>query len=43
MDLLEDVAQESTQWSVVYGISDGKITIAMGGNFREVHTFEFHP
>ncbi len=29
--LLEDVAQESTQWSVVYRINAGEIRIVMGG------------
>jgi hypothetical protein len=40
MDLLEDVAQDSTQWSVVYGISSGEIDIVMGGDYDEVHNFE---
>jgi hypothetical protein len=37
--LLSDVSQASTQWSVVYGISTGEISIAMGRNYDKVHTF----
>jgi hypothetical protein len=43
MRLLEDVAQESTQWSVVYGISSGEIDVVMGGEYREVNTLKFEP
>lgn len=43
MDLLEDVSQESTQWSVVYRISAGEVWIAMGRDFQTVHQFEFEP
>ncbi|MFN2108942.1 MAG: hypothetical protein ACK2UI_04720, partial [Anaerolineae bacterium] len=37
--LLSDVSQSNTQWSVVYGISTGEISIAMGRNYDTVHTF----
>ncbi|MBN2392944.1 MAG: linear amide C-N hydrolase [Anaerolineae bacterium] len=37
--LLSDVSQSSTQWSVVYGMSTGEISIAMGRNYDTVHTF----
>ena len=37
MGLLEDVAQGSTQWSIVYGISTGEIEVVMGGKFNQVH------
>ena len=40
MGLLEDVAQESTQWSVVYRISEGEIRIVMGGNYEKVYKFD---
>jgi hypothetical protein len=43
MELLEDVSQDSTQWSVVYGISSGEVDIVMGGNYGEVHTLKFQP
>ena len=41
MRLLEDVAQESTQWSVVYGFSAGKIEVVMGGKYHRVHKMDF--
>ena len=43
MDLLEDVSQESTQWSVVYHISAGEVQIVMGRDYQSVHQFEFEP
>jgi hypothetical protein len=39
MDLLSAVSQSSTQWSVVYGMSTGDVSIAMGRRFRNVHSF----
>jgi hypothetical protein len=40
--LLEDVSQDqnqaSTQWSIVYGLSDGSVDVVMGGQYRQVHT-----
>jgi hypothetical protein len=39
MDLLADVSQEGTQWSVVYGISDAEVNLALGGDYEEVYTF----
>jgi hypothetical protein len=43
MDLLTDVAQDSTQWSVVYGMSSGEIDIVMGGNYENPIYIEFEP
>ena len=40
MDLLGAVAQEGTQWSVVYGISSGQVSVAMGRAYQDVHTFD---
>ena len=37
--LLEDVAQGSTQWSIVYGIGSGDVHVAMGLDYGDVHTF----
>ncbi len=37
--LLSDVSQSSTQWSVVYGISTGEISIVMGRNYDKVYPF----
>jgi hypothetical protein len=39
MAMLESVAQPSTQWSIVYGISSGEIAVTMGRKYTEVHTF----
>ena len=39
MDLLESVSQSNTQWSVVYGISAGRIDVVMQRNYKRVHTF----
>lgn len=33
MDLLEEVAQEGTQWSIVYGFSTGEIQVVMGQKY----------
>lgn len=40
MGLLEDVSQDTTQWSIVYGISTGEIRVALGGEFQPVHIFQ---
>ena len=37
--LLDDVAQENTQWSIVYGINSGEIHVVMGREYVKVHTF----
>jgi hypothetical protein len=37
--LLEDVAQDMTQWSIVYGISTGDVHVAMGLDYNDVHIF----
>jgi len=39
IDLLDDVSQEITQWSIVYGISTGDINVAMGRQYDNLHTF----
>jgi hypothetical protein len=41
MSLLAQVAQEGTQWSVVYGMSSGEIEIVMGRRYENMHTFAF--
>ncbi len=40
MDLLQDVSQQGTQWSVVYGITTGKIWVSMGRQYDAVHVFD---
>jgi hypothetical protein len=39
MDLLSEVAQDSTQWSVVYQMGLGEVSVAMGKEYANVHTF----
>jgi hypothetical protein len=39
MDLLSEVSQQNTQWSVVYGISSGEIEVVMGRAHDEPHDF----
>lgn len=39
MDLLAAVAQDNTQWSVVYELSTGNVNVAMGQDYRNVHSF----
>jgi hypothetical protein len=38
--LLEDVAQLSTQWSVVYRVNAGEVWVVMGREYQEVHKIE---
>jgi len=40
MDLLGDVAQPSTQWSVVYRVSAGEIWVVMGREYKDIHKIE---
>lgn len=40
MHLLQDVSQVSTQWSVVYGLSTGKVVVTMGRAYSHTHTFQ---
>ena len=39
MELLSQVFQVNTQWSVVYGMSTGDIRVAMGRQYENPHTF----
>jgi len=39
MDLLSDVSQEGTQWSIIYGINTGEISVALGREYEIVHEF----
>jgi uncharacterized protein YceK len=38
MDLLAQVSQEGTQWSIVYGMSTGEVHVTMGRQYDDVHT-----
>jgi len=40
MDLLSAVAQPGTQWSVVYGIASGSVSVAMGREYKHTHLFQ---
>jgi len=40
MDLLGQVSQEMTQWSVLYGMSTGQVDVVMGRQYEDVHTFQ---
>ncbi len=40
MKLLAEVAQDSTQWSIVYEMAHGKVNLVMGRDYAEVQTFQ---
>jgi hypothetical protein len=39
MRLLHDVSQPNTQWSIVYGLSTGEVSVTMGREYSRAHTF----
>jgi len=39
MDLLSAVSQPGTQWSIVYGIASGSISVAIGREYAHPHLF----
>jgi hypothetical protein len=39
VDLLADVSQGNTQWSVVYRMSSGDVNVTMGQKYDNMHTF----
>lgn len=39
LDLLKGVAQPNTQWSIVYGMDSGDISVVMGQKYDNLHTF----
>jgi hypothetical protein len=41
MQLLRDVSQPNTQWSIVYDLSTGEVTVTMGREYSRTHTFQF--
>jgi hypothetical protein len=43
MALLSTVAQPHTQWSVVYGLSNLQVQVAMGQQYDDSHTFNLSP
>jgi hypothetical protein len=40
--LLSQVKQDITQWSVVYDMTHGEINVALGGDFTHVYTFKLN-
>jgi hypothetical protein len=42
MDLLSDVSarMDGTQWSIIYGISTGRISVVLARNYDNIHTFQ---
>lgn len=40
MQLLSDVSQDSTVWSVIYNLRTGEMQIAMGKKYEEVNCFD---
>jgi hypothetical protein len=40
LELLADVSQSSTQWSIVYQLSTGRISLAMGRSYSEIRSFQ---
>jgi len=38
-DLLSDVSQVGTQWSVVYGLTTGEVSVVMGRQYGSAHPF----
>ncbi len=40
LDLLSEVAQENTQWSVVYGLDAGDVHVVLGRAYDDVHSFD---
>jgi hypothetical protein len=43
LDLLRGVASATTQWSVVYDISQRSMHVVMGGSFETAYTFALRP
>lgn len=40
MQLLADVAQNNTQWSVIYQMNNGTIIVAMGQQYQDMYQFQ---
>jgi hypothetical protein len=41
--LLSDVAQPGTQWSIIYGLANGEVQVAMHQQYDAVHRFTLTP
>ena len=42
MNILQGTSLDNTVWSVVYNLSTGRIGLAMGKHYEQVHTFELN-
>jgi predicted choloylglycine hydrolase len=40
MRILQNTSQDGTVWSIVYNLSKGQISLAMGRDYNQVHTFK---
>lgn len=43
IDLLKQVSQPSTQWSIVYSMTTGELKVTMGRQYDIIHTFNLKP
>jgi len=43
LSLLKSVAQDNTQWSVVYNLSRKTVDVIMGRHYETVHSFQLEP
>jgi hypothetical protein len=42
MELLDEVSQENTQWSILYNMTSGELNVVMGRGYSEtIHTFHY--
>ena len=42
MQLLSEVKQDMTQWSAVYDMTDGEIDVALGGEYKNIYSFQLN-
>lgn len=40
MSILQGTSQDTTTWSIVYNLSTGRIRLALGKDYNQIHTFE---
>jgi hypothetical protein len=40
MSILQNTSQDHTMWSVVYNLTTGQISLALGKDYEQVHTFQ---
>jgi hypothetical protein len=42
MQLLKDVSKDMTQWSAVYDMSNGEINVVVGGEYKNLYSFQLN-